>query len=75
MARDPLHVYMAYLGRWEIEVLFDMYKNIIDCDEVNEFTDYRTYATELVNFLTEIIAMGVKKNLFLQGCTASTRGS
>ncbi|MBR2092275.1 MAG: hypothetical protein IJ905_18480 [Fibrobacter sp.] len=52
-----------------------MYKNIIDCDEVNEFTDYRTYATELVNFLTEIIAMGVKKNLFLQGCAASTRGS
>ena len=64
---EPLDIYKAYLGRWEIEVLFDMYKNIIDRDEVNVHTDYRTYATELVNFLTAIIAMRVKKKLVSTG--------
>lgn len=60
---EPLNVYLAYLGRWEIEVFFDHYKNIVDRDEVNVHTDYRTYATELINFLTVIITMRVKKML------------
>ena len=60
---EPLNVYLAYLGRWEIEVFFDHYKNIVDRDEVNVHTDYRTYATELINFLTVIITMRVKKKL------------
>lgn len=60
---EPLNVYLAYLGRWDIEVFFDHYKNIVDRDEVNVHTDYRTYATEFINFLTVIIAMRVKKKL------------
>ena len=44
-----------------------MYKNLIDRDEVNVHTDYRTYATELVNFLTAIIAMRGKKKLVSTG--------
>ena len=60
---EPLNVYLAYLGRWDIEVFFDHYKNIVDRDEVNVHTDYRTYATELINFLTVIITMRVKKKL------------
>ena len=64
---EPLNVYLAYLGRWDIEVFFDHYKNIVDRDEVNVHTDYRTYATELINFLTVIIAMRVKKKLKATG--------
>ena len=64
---EPLNVYLAYLGRWEIEVFFDHYKNIVDRDEVNVHTDYRTYATELINFLTVIITMRVKKKLKATG--------
>ena len=64
---EPLNVYLAYLGRWDIEVFFDHYKNIVDRDEVNVHTDYRTYATELINLLTVIIAMRVKKKLKATG--------
>lgn len=60
---DPLTIYMAYLGRWEIETMFYLYKNIIDRDTVNVHNDYRLYATEFINFLTVIIAMRVKKKL------------
>lgn len=60
---DPLDVYLAYLGRWEIEVMFDMYKNIIDRDTVNVQTDYRLYATELINFISVIITTRVGRLL------------
>lgn len=64
---DPLVIYQAYLGRWEIETLFDLYKNIIDRDTVNVHNDYRLYATEFINFLTVIIAMRVKKKIIETG--------
>ena len=57
----PLLVYRAYAQRWEIEVFFDFFKNIIDRDCENVHNDYRVYATELVNFLSAIIASRVKK--------------
>lgn len=60
---EPLIIYMAYLGRWEIETMFDLYKNIVERDTVNVHNDYRLYATEFINFLTVIIAMRVKKKL------------
>ncbi len=58
---EPLVVYLAYKGRWTIEVLFGTYKNIIDRDEVNVQTDYRLFATELINFLSVIITARVQK--------------
>ena len=60
---DPLVVYLGYLGRWDIEVMFDMYKNIIDRDTVNVQTDYRLYATELINFISVIITTRVRRLL------------
>lgn len=57
----PMIVYRAYAQRWEIEVFFDFFKNIIDRDGENVHNDYRVYATELVNFLSAIIASRVKK--------------
>ena len=60
---DPLVVYTAYTQRWEIETLFNLYKNIIDRDTVNVHGDYRVYATELINFLSTIIASRVKCEL------------
>lgn len=58
---DPLVIYKAYLGRWEIEILFNLFKNIIDRNTVNVHNDYRVYATEFINFLSVIIATRVKK--------------
>lgn len=60
---DPLTVYLAYSQRWMIETMFNMYKNIIDRDTVNVHSDYRVYATELVNFLSVVIANRVKNEI------------
>lgn len=57
---DPLTVYLAYAQRWDIEILFNMYKNILERDTVNVHTDYRVYATEMINFLSVIITSRVK---------------
>lgn len=60
---DPAEVYRAYTERWEIETMFDFYKNIIDLDTVNVQGDYRLYATEFINYLSVIINSRVKKLL------------
>lgn len=60
---DPLTVYLAYLGRWDIEVMFGTYKNIIDRSQGNVRTDYRLSATELVNFLSVLVTTRVQRLL------------
>ena len=60
---DPLTVYQAYSQRWMIENMFNLYKNIIDRDTVNVHSDYRVYATELINFLSVIITTRVKNEI------------
>lgn len=57
----PLNIYKAYASRWDIECMFDMYKNIIDLDTVNVHGDYRLYATEFVNYLSTIITARARK--------------
>lgn len=60
---EPLDVYLAYANRWEIEVMFNLYKNIMDRDTINVHNDYRTYATEFINFLSVIITSKVKNEI------------
>lgn len=43
--------------------MFNLYKNIIDRDTVNVHTDYRVYATELINFISVIITTRVKNEV------------
>ena len=64
---DPLDVYLAYAQRWEIETMFYLFKNIIDRDTVNVHNDYRTYATEFINFLSVIITSRVKREIVKKG--------
>lgn len=64
---DPLIVYLAYAMRWLIEILFNMYKNIMERDTVNVHSDYRVYATELINFLSAVIRARVKRILTSTG--------
>lgn len=56
----PLHIYEAYAKRWEIEIMFSMYKGILDLDTVNVHSDYSIYTTELINYLSVILSMRVK---------------
>ena len=60
---SPLEVFMAYTKRWEIEIMFSLYKDIIELDTVNVHSDYSIYTTELINYLSVIIAARVKKLL------------
>ena len=64
---DPLDVYSAYAQRWSIEVLFNLYKNIMERDTVNVHGDYRLYATEFINFLSTIISCRIKNLLVKKG--------
>ena len=56
-------VYSAYMERWDIEIMFNNYKNIVERQEVNVQGDYRMYSTEFINFLSLIISMRIKKKL------------
>ena len=58
-----MEVYSAYASRWEIEVMFNLFKDILDLDTVNVHGDYRAYATEFINYLSTIIATRVKAKL------------
>ena len=60
---SPLEVYQAYAKRWEIELMFSMYKGVIDLDTVNVHSDYSIYTSELINYLSVIISQRVKKLL------------
>lgn len=64
---DAEYLYLAYQERWKIEVLFNNYKNIINCCEVNVQGNYRLIATEFINFLSCIMSMKIKKHIFVKG--------
>ena len=49
---SPLEVFMAYAKRWGIEIMFSLYKDIIELDTVNVHSDYSIYTTELINYLS-----------------------
>ena len=59
----PLEVYEAYSKRWEIEIMFNFYKNIIELNTTRVHGDYRVYATEFINFLSVLISSKVKSLL------------
>lgn len=60
MDLDPLEVYDAYAKRWEIEIMFNLYKNIVELNTTRVHGDYRVYATEFINFLSVLISSKVK---------------
>ena len=62
-----MDVYNAYAKRWEIEIMFNFYKNIIELDTVRVHGDYRLYATEFINFLSVLISSKVKNKLYETG--------
>ena len=72
---DVEQLYLAYQERWEIETLFNNYKNIINCQEVNVQGNYRLIATEFINFLSCIMSMKMKKHIFAKklNCKYSQR--
>lgn len=70
MDLDPLEVYDAYAKRWEIEIMFNLYKNIVELNTTRVHGDYRVYATEFINFLSVLISSKVKWLLSNTGVAA-----
>ena len=60
-------IYTAYQERWEIETLFNNYKNILMNNQVNVQGNYRLFATEFINFLSTIISYRIKNLLIKKG--------
>ncbi len=54
-------VYEAYMSRWEIEIMFNMMKDIVDLDTVNVHSDYSVIASEFINYLAIIISQRIKR--------------
>ncbi len=63
----PLEVYRAYEERWNIEVNFNFYKNIVMLDKVNVQDDTSIMGSEFINFISSIISCKVKKDLKNRG--------
>ena len=51
----------------KLKTFFRKYKNIIDRSEVNVYGIYRLYATEFINFISSIMTMRIKKELYKTG--------
>ena len=49
---DPATVYAAYDDRWEIELVFDRYKNDLCLDRTRVQGDFSVIGSEFVNFLS-----------------------
>lgn len=63
----PLEVYSTYEERWNIEVNFNFYKNIVMLDKVNVQDDTSIIGSEFINFISSIISCKVKKDLKEKG--------
>ena len=59
-----LQVYRAYEQRWELEVMFRFYKNILELDETRVHDDMSIIGTEFVNFLSILMTYRLKKAFF-----------
>lgn len=60
-------VFIMYDQRWEIEKMFNFYKNILELSATRVHTDMRVYTTEFINYLSLIIGCRVKNNLVKLG--------
>ena len=56
-------VYTMYESRWEIEEMFNFYKNILELSNARLHNDMRIYTTEFINYLSLIIGCRVKNEL------------
>ncbi len=64
---DLKDIYVAYKKRWEIELLFKQFKNVLEQNEANVQGNYRLLATEFINFLSSIMLCRIKNHLLNSG--------
>lgn len=58
---EPLTAYLCYEGRWQIELIFDMYKNDECLDYTGVQDDFSVFGTEFINFLATILTCRLRR--------------
>ena len=58
---DPNLIYEMYERRWDIEVMFNYYKNIVDLSHTRKHKDISIIGNEFINFITILISTKIKK--------------
>lgn len=58
---DPLTAYLCYEDRWQIELVFDMYKNDECLDHTNVQDDCSVQGNEFVNFIATILTCRLRR--------------
>lgn len=67
MDLDIRDVYEYYRTRWEIEIVFRMYKGILSLNTTREHDNYSTIGSEFVNYLSEIMVCRMKNRIQEKG--------
>lgn len=57
-------IYAAYEERWELEVMFRFYKQILTMDETRVESDQSVIGTEFVNFISVIMMCRLRKRFY-----------
>ncbi len=57
---DPLTAYLCYDGRWELETVFQQYKNDICVDTTRVQNDDSVIGSELINFICTIVECRIR---------------
>ena len=60
----PEPIYAAYEERWELEIMFRFYKQILELDETRVHSLESTIGTEFVNFLSVIMMCRLRKAFY-----------
>lgn len=58
---DPKVVYRSYADRWQLELVFDRYKNDECLDKTGVHGDFSVIGAEFVNFISTLITMRLLK--------------
>lgn len=58
---DPNLIYEMYERRWDIEVMFNYYKNIVDLSHTRKHKNISIIGNEFINFITILISTRIKK--------------
>lgn len=56
-------IYEAYLERWNIELMFKMYKHSLEIKSIGSHNNHRLYANNFVSYLAMIMCSKVVKKL------------
>lgn len=51
----PAVVYKIYEARWDIELLFKVFKNEVHLEETNVQSDYSVIGSEFINFIATVL--------------------